>query len=136
VASSSVQFSGAARSFSAHFLGKLLRHHSRRVWCRALWGAGSVEEPRIEFGMRENRCGVARRESDDDIWDVGSQCAPLIAAYRFEVCRHEVARHVGHRGRGRWVGRPEAGRDARRDARRRDLGGDLDHAWGRCHCSP
>lgn len=85
--------------------------------------------------MRKNRCGVGRHESDQDLRDVGSQCAPLIAAYRLEVCRLEVCCHVGHRGRGRWVGRPEAGRDARR----RDLGGglgrDLDHTWGHCHCS-
>jgi hypothetical protein len=64
-----------------------------------------------------------------------SMRSSFIAAYRLEVCRLEACRHVWHCGRGRWVGRPEAGRDARRDVRRRDLGGDLDRTWGRRHCS-
>ena len=76
--------------------------------------------------MRKNRRGVGRHESDDDLRNVESQSAPLIAAYRPAICRHG-----GRRGHGRWVGRPEAGRDARR----RDLGDGLDHACRRRHCS-
>ena len=83
-----------------------------------------ASEPRIEFVTR-------RRETPGPLGCRESMRSPLIAAYRLEVCRLEVCRHVGHRGRGRWVGRPEAGRDARR----RGLGGGLDHACRRRHCS-
>jgi hypothetical protein len=42
--------------------------------------------------MRKNRCGVGRHESDQDLWDVGSQCAPLLL--RLIVSRSVATRFV------------------------------------------